>query len=145
MFQRYISILNWSFKTDNGHIFISVRSFFSPQYFQKLIKSFSYLDFCLAWYLWKEQVSLKLFLCTILAKNGSRSTDTFKGASWCVDKSRHNFGVFTEYEHKSKQVVVLKSIISSFLPVINFEEGISFLVLVFVISNHLLMLTCFKI
>lgn len=38
-----------------------------------------------------------------------------------------------------------KSIISSFLPVINFEEGISFLVLGFVISNHLIMLTYFKI
>ena len=62
-----------------------------------------------------------------------------------MDKSRHNFGIFTEYEHESKQVVVLKSIISSFLPVMNFEEGISFLVLAFVISNHLLMLTYFKI
>lgn len=52
-----------------------------------------------------------------------------------MDKSRHNFGIFTEYEHESKQVVVLKSIISSFLPVINFEEGISFLVLAFVIRS----------
>jgi hypothetical protein len=25
-----------------------------------------------------------------------------------MDKSRHNFGIFTEYEHQSKQAVVLK-------------------------------------
>lgn len=62
-----------------------------------------------------------------------------------MDKSRHNFGIFTEYEHESKRVVVLKPIISSFLPVINFEEGISFLVLAFVISNYLILLTYFKI
>ena len=61
-----------------------------------------------------------------------------------MDKSWHNFGIFTEYEHESKQVVVLKSIYS-FLPVVNFEEGISFLVWAFVISNHLILLTYFKI
>lgn len=61
-----------------------------------------------------------------------------------MDTSRHNFGIFTEYEHESKQVVVLKSIISSFFQS-NFEEGISFSVLVFVISNHLILLTYFKI
>lgn len=79
--------------------------------------------------------SFCMIFVLILAKNGSRSTDTFKGASWCVDKSWHNFGILPEYEHESKQVVVFKSIISSFLPVINFEEGISFLILVFVTSS----------
>lgn len=51
-----------------------------------------------------------------------------------MDTRRHNIGVFAEHEYESKQVVVLK-IRYSFLPVVNFEEGISFLVLAFVTKS----------
>lgn len=38
------------------------------------------------------------------AKNGTRSVDSLKRTSWCVDKSWYNFGVLSEHEYQSKQI-----------------------------------------